>query len=49
MIIRMMTYPKNTVNQANFVSKKFNNNLYNSLIFIIFTSQTQYKYSYEYH
>lgn len=49
MIIRMMTYPNNTVNQANFVSKKFNNNLYNPLIFIIFTSQTQYKYSYEYH
>jgi len=45
----MMTYPNNTVNQANFVSKKFDNNLYNPLIFIIFTSKTQYKYCYEYH
>jgi hypothetical protein len=38
MIIRMMTYLENTVNQANFVSKKFNKYLFNSLIFIIFTS-----------
>lgn len=49
MIIRMMTYLKNTVNQANFVIKKFKNNLYNPLIFIIFTSLNQYKSSYEYH
>ena len=45
----MMIYRKFIVNQAIFVSKKFNDNLYNLLIFTIFTSYNQYKSSYEYH
>lgn len=45
----MMTYRKDKLNQANFGNIKFNNNLYNSLIFIRFTSTNQYKSSYEYH